>query len=110
MLIAITSNGRNVAKDFESTKAFEIYEIQKGKLGKRMLVDTSAGVTEKDLSYILQNEGVDTVVCSAIKSEMQRELEKYQIKVITGAKGMTRSILNAYLKNERMNYMRQENK
>ena len=86
MLVAITADGRNVAREFGKTKAFEIFEIQKGRPSGRMLIDTSVGVAGKDLLYILQNEGVDTLLCSAITSEEQRELEKYQIKVITGAK------------------------
>lgn len=101
MLVAITSDGRSVSREFATTKAFEIFDIQGGKLGKRMLVDTSAGVSGKDLPYILQNEGVETLICGSITSEYQRELEKYQIKVITGAKGTTKNILSAYLKSER---------
>lgn len=102
MLLAITSDGQRVSREFAKTKAFEIFDIQGGKLGKRLLVDTTAGVSEKDLSYILQNEGVETLICGSITSEHQRELEKYQIKVITGAKGSTRNILSAYLKSEKI--------
>lgn len=101
MLVAITADGRNVAREFGKTKAFEIFEIKKGRPSGRMLIDTSAGVVEKDLLYILQNEGIDTLLCSDITSEQQQELEKYQIKVVTGAKGNTRSILSAYLRSER---------
>lgn len=110
MLVAITSDGRNVAREFGKTRAFEVFEIQKGRLSGRMLIDTSSGVTQKDLLYILQNEGIDTLLCGAITSEEQRELEKYQIKVITGAKGNTRSILNAYLRSERMNHTNEQDK
>ena len=102
MLIAITSDGRSVSREYGTTKAFEVFDVQGGKLGKRMLIDTSAGVSEKDLSYILQNEGVETLICGSIRSEQQRELEKYQIKVITGARGNTRNILAAYLKNQKI--------
>ena len=101
MLVAITADGRNVAKEFSRTKAFEVFKVIEGRPSGRMRIDTSAGVSDKDLLYILQNEGVDTLLCGGISSEEQRELEKYAIKVITGAKGSTQSILNSYLKSER---------
>lgn len=108
MRVAITTDGRNVASEFKRTKGFEVFEIRKGRPSGRMLIDTSAGVTGKDLLYILQNEGINTLLCGGITSEEQRELEKYQIKVVTGAKGSTRSILNAYLKSERQNHINQK--
>ncbi|WP_054741760.1 NifB/NifX family molybdenum-iron cluster-binding protein [Cellulosilyticum ruminicola] len=98
MVLAITSDGKSVSKEFAKTKAFEVFDIQGGRAGKRMLIDTSAGISENDLSYILQNEGVEILICGSITSEHQRELENYKIKVITGAKGMTKNILTAYIR------------
>ncbi len=108
MRVAITMNERRAASEFERTKAFQVFDIRKGRPSGRTVIDTSAGVVEEDLIYILQNEGIDTLLCTTITSKVQQILEQNQIKVVTGAKGNIRNILGAYLKSERMNRLNQE--
>lgn len=101
MKVAITTDGRNVSKQFASTKGLEIFEIQKGRTTSRMLVDASAGGGYEGLVYILQNEGVEVVLCGEIKANERKELEECGLQVFPGARGGTTSILNAYLRNIR---------
>lgn len=101
MRVAITTDGRSVSKQFLTTKGIEIFEVQQGKANNKMLVDTSVGGNYKDLSYILQNEGVDVLLCGEINSHEKQDLEACGIEVFSGAKGSTSSIFNAYLRSLR---------
>lgn len=101
MRVAITTDGKSVSKQFLTTKGLEIFEVQQGKANNKILVDTSVGGNYKDLSYILQNEGVDVLLCGDIKNHEKKELEECGLQVFSGAKGSTSSILNAYLRSLR---------
>lgn len=101
MKIAITTDGKSVSKQFLTTKGFEIFDVQQGKASDKILIDTSSGGSYTDLNYILQNEGVDVLLCGGINSPEKKDLETCGIQVLAGARGSASSILNAYLRSLR---------
>lgn len=101
MRVAITTDGKNVSKQFLAAKGIEIFEVQQGKASNKIIVDTSVGGNYKDLSYILQNEGVDVLICGAIKDDEKKQLEECGLQVFPGARGSTTGILSSYLRNLR---------
>lgn len=110
MRIAITTDGKSVSKQFLTTKGFEIFEVQQGKASDKILVDTSSGGGYKDLNYILQNEGVDVLLCGEINSPEKKDLEACGIQVLSGARGSTVGILNTYLRSLRQSSRSSHNK
>ena len=101
MKVAITTDGKNVSKQFLAAKGIEIFEVEQGKASNKTIVATSGEGNYKDLSYILQNEGVDVLICGAIKDDEKKQLEECGIQVLSGARGNTAGILSAYVRNLR---------
>ncbi len=97
MRVAITTDGRSVSKQFVTTKGLEIFDLQKGRASSKILVNVSGGDRE-ELIYILQNEGVEVLLCGEITANEKKELEDYGLQVFSGARGSSNGILNAYLK------------
>lgn len=100
MRIAITTNGKNVSEQFGKAIKFTIFEVLRGQMKGKLLINVSAGGGQEALIYILKNEGVEVLLCQGISEKVKTELEKYGIKVISGLRGNIHSLIKAYIKGE----------
>ena len=98
MRIAVTTNGKNVSEQFGKAIKFTIFEVLRGQMRGKLLIDVSAGGSQDALIYILKNEGVEVLLCGEISERVKMELEKIGIKVISGLKGNVHSLIRAYIK------------
>ena len=98
MRVALTTDGRNISKELAKTTVIEMYDINKGKLVGKLKIDVSAGGGYRGLLYILENEGVDVLLCGEVKGEEKKDLEDCGMQVFSGAKGSVNKTLNMYLR------------
>lgn len=101
MRVAITTDGRNISKDLTRTKEIEVFDIQNSRSQGRLRIDVTAGGGYEGLLYILQNEGIEVVLCGEINNEEKKDLEDYGIQVFSGARGSTNKTLSMYLRSLR---------
>ena len=86
MRVAITTDGRNIAENLTRTKEIEVFDIQNSRAQVRLRIDVTAGGGYEGVLYILQNEGVEVVLCGEINNEEKNDLEDYGIEVFSGAR------------------------
>lgn len=98
MRIAVTTNGKKVSEQFGRTIKFTIFEVLRGQMRGKLLIDVSASGGQEALIYILKNEGVEVLLCGEISEKVREELTKYNIEVISGLKGNIHSLIRAYTK------------
>lgn len=102
MRIAITTDGKNIAKQVGSTIKFMIFEIFRGQTKGKLLIDVSACGGQDALTYILKNEGVEVLLCGGITEQLKMDLERYGIEVVAGLKGNINTVLKAYIRGRKL--------
>ncbi len=98
MRIAVTTDGKNVSEQFGRTIKFMIFEVLRGQMRGKLLINVSASGGQEALIYILKNEGVEVLLCGEISEQVKEELMKYNIEVISGLRGNVHSLIRAYIK------------
>lgn len=98
MRIAVTTDGKSISEQFGRTIKFMIFEVLRGQMRDRVLINVSASGGQEALIYILKNEGVEVLLCGEISEQVKEELMKYNIKVISGLKGNVRSVIRACIR------------
>lgn len=98
MRIAVTTNGKKVSEQFGKTVKFTIYEVLRGQMRGKLLIDVSAGGGQEALVYILKNEGVEVLLCGEIAPQIKEALERYGIQVISGLRGNSQALIKGYLR------------
>lgn len=98
MKIAVTVEGNKVSERCGKPIKFMIFEVLKGQLKGKLLVNVSTGGGQEALIYVLKNEGAEVLLCGEISEFVRTELQKYDIKVISGLRGNVHSLIRAYAK------------
>ena len=98
MRIAVTTDGKRVSEQFGKTIKFTIFEVLRGQMRGKLLIDVSASGGQEALIYILKNEGVEVLLCGEISEKIKASLERYGIQVIPGLRGNIHALIRAYIK------------
>ena len=98
MRIAVTTDGKRVAEQFGKNIKFTIFEVLRGQMRGKLLIDVSASGGQEALVYILKNEGVEVLLCGEVSESIKESLERYGIEVICGLRGSVHSIIRAYIR------------
>ncbi len=99
MKIAVPSDQGRVAAHFGHCASFEIYEIQAGQMvGEKSL--PNPGHKPGFLPNFLHEQGVTLIIAGGIGTAAVRIFEDKGIKVIPGASGSSRSVVEQYLLGE----------
>lgn len=96
MKVAITCENNQVFQHFGHTPEFAVFTIEQGKvLSKEILScgDTGHGA----LAGLLQNGGIDLLICGGIGGGAQVALAKAGIKLIGGASGDIDETITAFV-------------
>lgn len=85
MKIAVTYENGQIFQHFGHTRQFKLYEIADGKMNKTIVPVTCGG--HGALAGLLEELGVDTLICGGIGMGAQVALDNADIKLYTGITG-----------------------
>ena len=99
MKIAVTYEDGKVFQHFGKTEAFQVFEIEDGKVLAAGVIGTD-GAGHEALADFLAAKGVDVVICGGLGDGAQAALAGAGIEVVSGAEGDTAAAVEAYLRGE----------
>ena len=102
MRIAVTYENGNVFQHFGHTQQFKVYEVEEGKVLSSEVVG-SDGQGHSALAVLLENKGIDVLICGGIGGGAQAALEQRGIELCAGAEGDADEAVEAYLRGELVN-------
>lgn len=97
MVIAVTYENEQVYQHFGHTKVFKLYEVQDGKIQSSSLLSVE-GSGHSALALLLQQKGVDTLICGGIGGGARQALAVANIQLFPGARGNADEQVQAYLR------------
>ena len=99
MKIAVTYENGRIFQHFGHTEAFKVYRVEDGKiLGSEIIGSNGSG--HGALAKLLNEQGIDVLICGGIGGGAQAALEERGIKLCAGAEGDTDEAVAAYLRGE----------
>ena len=102
MQIAVTYEDGQVFQHFGHTESFKVYEVENGKVVSSRIV-SSNGSGHSALAGLLQETGIDVLICGGIGAGAQAALAERGITLCAGAQGDADAAVEAYLKGELVN-------
>ncbi len=96
MKIAVTYEDGAVFPHFGHTEQFKLYTVEDGKITGEQVVDTN-GTGHGALAGLLQNAGVDTLICGGIGAGAQSALRSAGIRLYGGVSGSADEAVRALL-------------
>ena len=96
MKIAVTYEAGNVIQHFGHTAAFKIYEAEEGKVLSSQVVDTN-GSGHGALAGLLEQLGVDVLICGGIGAGARFALEDADIRIFGGVSGNADEAVELFL-------------
>ncbi len=96
MKIAITYENGNIFQHFGHTENFKIYEVAEGKVVSSFVI-SSNGQGHGALADLLEENGVDTLICGGIGAGAQLALSSAGIKLFGGCQGDADEAVSALL-------------
>ena len=86
MKIAVTYENGQIFQHFGHTETFAVYEVEDNKVVEKKLV-SSNGSGHGALAYLLQEAGVDVLICGGIGGGAQQALANAGIRLFGGVSG-----------------------
>lgn len=94
--IAVTSENGQIFQHFGVCKEFAIYSCEDGKIVEKQILDAS-GSGHSALALLLQQQGVDALICGGIGQGAIDALKQAGIALIYGIQGSVEEAVQAYL-------------
>ncbi len=96
MIIAIASDGLDVSRHFGRCSSYSCYTVEDGSIvGFQNMPNLSRPCAE--MAPLLRELDVDVLIVGAIGASAKGYFDREGIKVVTGASGSVRSVVDAYL-------------
>ena len=86
MRIAVTYENGNVFQHFGHTEEFKVYEVEDGKVTGTEIVGSN-GSGHGALASLLNDKGIDVLICGGIGGGAQAALAEKGIELCAGASG-----------------------
>ena len=86
MKLAVTYENGQIFQHFGHTEEFKVYTIEEGKITESHIL-SSDGQGHGALATLLQEEGIDTLICGGIGAGAQNALAQAGIKLYGGVQG-----------------------
>ena len=99
MRIAVTYEGGNVFQHFGHTETFKVYEVEDGAIVSSSIVGSN-GAGHGALAALLNEVGIDVLICGGIGGGAQAALAEQGIELCAGASGDADAAVEAYLRGE----------
>ena len=99
MRIAVTYEGGNVFQHFGHTETFKVYEVEDGEIVNSTVVGSN-GAGHGALAALLNEVGIDVLICGGIGGGAQDALAEQGIELCAGASGDADAAVEAYLRGE----------
>ena len=99
MKIAVTYENGNIFQHFGHTGQFKVYEVEDGKIVSSQVMG-SEGNGHSALAALLEDKGIDVLICGGIGGGAQAALEERGIELCAGASGSADEAVDAYLRGE----------
>ena len=99
MKIAATYENGRIFQHFGHTETFKVYEVEDGRiLGSEIIGSNGSG--HGALAKLLNEQGIDVLICGGIGGGAQAALEERGIELCAGAEGDADEAVAAYLRGE----------
>ena len=102
MRIAVTYELGDVFQHFGHTEEFKVYEVEEGKVISSKII-SSDGSGHSALAALLNDKGIDVLICGGIGGGAQAALSERGIELCAGASGNADEAVEAYLRGELVN-------
>ncbi len=102
MRIAVAYDEGNVFQHFGHTEKFKVYEVKDGKVVSSSIIGSN-GTGHGALAGLLNEKGIDVLICGGIGGGAQAALSEKGIELCAGASGNADEAVNAYLRGELIN-------
>ncbi len=102
MRIAVTYENGNVFQHFGHTEEFKVYEVEDGKVVSSEIFGSN-GSGHGALARLLNDKGIDVLICGGIGGGAQTALAERGIELCAGASGNVDEAVEAYLRGELIN-------
>jgi len=96
MKIAVTYENGQIFQHFGHTETFAVYEVEDNKVVEKKLV-SSGGTGHGALAYLLQETGVEVLICGGIGGGAQQALANAGIRLFGGVSGDADAAVQALL-------------
>ena len=102
MRIAVTYENGTVFQHFGHTETFKVYEVEDGKVVSSEIIGSN-GSGHGALAGLLNDRGIDVLICGGIGGGAQKALAERGIELCAGASGDADAAVEAYLRGELIN-------
>ena len=102
MRIAVTYEQGDVFQHFGHTGEFKVYDVEEGKVISSEIIG-SDGSGHSALAALLNDKGIDVLICGGIGGGAQAALSERGIELCAGASGNADEAVEAYLRGELVN-------
>ena len=99
MRIAVTYEDGNIFQHFGHTETFKVYEVEDGKIISSSIIGSN-GTGHGALAGLLNDKGIDVLICGGIGGGAQAALSEREIELCAGASGDADEAVKAYLRGE----------
>ncbi|MBQ8093501.1 MAG: FKBP-type peptidyl-prolyl cis-trans isomerase [Clostridia bacterium] len=99
MKIAVTYENGNVFQHFGHTETFKVYDVEDGRIVKAEIIGSN-GTGHGALAGLLNDRGIDVLICGGIGGGAQAALAERGIELCAGASGNADEAVAAYLRGE----------
>ena len=102
MRIAVTYENGTIFQHFGHTETFKVYEVEGGKVASSEVIGSN-GSGHGALASLLNDRGIDVLICGGIGGGAQRALDERGIELCAGQSGDADAAVEAYLRGELVN-------
>lgn len=102
MRIAVTYENGQIFQHFGHTEEFKVYEVEDGKIVKSEIIGSN-GSGHGALASLLNDRGIDVLICGGIGGGAQKALSERGIELCAGQSGDVDEAVEAYLRGELVN-------
>ena len=99
MKIAATYDNGEIFQHFGRSEYFKVYTVEDGQIVSSEVLGAD-GSGHSALAGLLDNNGIDVLICGGIGGGAQQALASYGIELISGASGSADEAVAAYLRGE----------
>ena len=102
MRIAVTFENGQIFQHFGHTEEFKVFEVEDGKVVRSEIIGSN-GSGHGALASLLNDRGIDVLICGGIGGGAQRALSERGIELCAGQSGNVDEAVEAYLRGELIN-------
>ena len=102
MRIAVTYENGTIFQHFGHTETFKVYEVEDGTVASSEVIGSN-GSGHGALASLLNDRGIDVLICGGIGGGAQRALDERGIELCAGQSGDADAAVEAYLRGELVN-------